>query len=94
MDAEFIRLNKTKIPCVLEMAILLTNSKSNYKRLYSFYNHRICIKYNKIEQKYKDSFEFCQMRIHGKQRPNYESESQMSRRNVHDKNDKRKIQII
>ena len=53
--------------------------------LYTFYNHRICKKINRIDIKYKKSFEYCQANIHGIQTPNYESVKQVDRRRIHDK---------
>ena len=67
------------------MAILLVKSEDKSRNLYSFYNHRICKRYNEIEEKYQASFRYCQRNIHGKQIPNYESNYQVSRRKVYDK---------
>ena len=73
------------MPCILEMAILLVEGNSTRKNLYTFYNHRICKKLNRLDIKYLKSFKFCQSNIHGIQDPNYESCAQLNRRRVYDK---------
>ena len=65
------------------MAVLHT--QGDIIKLYSFYNHRICKKLNRIDMKYQKSFYYCQANIHGIQSPNYESIKQKDRRLVHDK---------